>query len=121
MPALRAAADLLAARGLFGFAWLDGNLIVRQTFGRLADPIRVGLPVTAGLLALIGIEPEILALTAAADAPIVLPNVGIDPSDETASRMNIAKYLPPVWKNTTAYRGCWKACCFWLKQTASRP
>ena len=92
IDAVTRATALLAAQGRLALAWLDADLIVRQTFGQPVDGIEAGLPITASLMALIGIEADIKALASSTDAPIVISNTATNPLDESALRVDLAIY-----------------------------
>ena len=69
MPrALAEATACLADIGLYGLVWLTGDLIVEMTYGPLVDFIQHGKPLTDSVLALIGLENDIRALTGFKDA-----------------------------------------------------
>lgn len=89
------AATFLGGMGLFGTLWLDGDMIVRRTFGTVAGFVRVGEPVSESLLALIGQEDRIAALKDNGEAePLTIPNVALMAANEGAPnvRLNIAVF-----------------------------
>ena len=77
MRARLRAGEMLAARGVYGLVWLDAALTVRNRYGSIADFIEVGAPVTQSVPALVGLEADIKALTAAPDDVLRLTDVAI--------------------------------------------
>ena len=90
--AVAQATALLAAHGRLALAWLDHELVVRETYGAAAAGIERGQPITRSLKALIGIEADIQALASGREPPIVLANTATDPLDESALRVDLAIY-----------------------------
>lgn len=89
------ATTFLGLMGLFGTLWLDDDMIVRRTFGRIADFVRLGEPVSESILALIGQEDRIAALKSDRDAePLTIPNVALMAANEDTSniRLNISVF-----------------------------
>ena len=84
------AGDLLAARGVYGLVWLDGELIVRGRFGSIADFVEVGAPVTQSVLAVIGLEDDIKALNP--KDGLRLPNVAMITPAGPGPRLNYLFY-----------------------------
>jgi signal transduction histidine kinase len=94
-PMIRArlrAGDLLAARGVYGLVWLDGELIVRGRFGSIADFVEVGAPVTQSVLAVIGLEDDIKALKDNRKDGLRLPNVAMITPTGPGPRLNYLFY-----------------------------
>jgi len=87
-----AAAKFLADRELFGVVWLDARMMATERFGRLADDVPMGVPVTAGVLPLMGFEDQILALQQRTSESLVIPNVLMDATQRDGQRLNIAVY-----------------------------
>ena len=92
------AAAFLGTMGLFGTLWLDAQMIVRRTFGKVADFVRVGEPVTESLLALIGQEDRIVALKTDAQAEaLTIPNVALMAAYDGAA--NIRLNITVFWRS----------------------
>lgn len=87
--AVAAAGELLAGRGVFGVVWLDLDLIVRARYGTLVDFIPIGRPITAEVLALTGLEEDILALRDAPDRLLDLPAVALISAHGQTPRLNL--------------------------------
>jgi len=86
------AGGLLASRGLYGFVWLDEDLIVRQRFGNVVDFVETGVPVTQSVPPLIGLEEEIKALKGVPNNELRLPNVSIVTTEAAEPRLNMLFY-----------------------------
>ncbi len=86
------AGQLLAARGVYGLVWLDAELIVRGRFGSIVDFVEVGAPLTQSVLAVIGLEDEISALTSAPGHDLRLPNVSAVTAQGPGPRLNFLFY-----------------------------
>lgn len=94
--AILAAADLLSSHGVFGLAWLDDDLIVRATFGRLVRFVTIGRPVAEAILPLVGLEDDIRALRNSPDATLDLPGVAIMTSEAPLPRLNLLVMSAPT-------------------------
>ena len=92
LQVLGQALDLLQGRGLFGLVWLDDTLIARHKLGDLASFIAIERPVTESVLALFGMEPDLLTLPVNAAAAFEMPNVAIVDDDGGTPRMNLQVY-----------------------------
>ncbi len=88
---LAAACAQLAGRDLFALAWLDDQLVVTHKLGSLSHFVRVGEPVSASILVLIGQEPRILSLSSSGGDVLNIPNVGFVGGDGAAPlRVNVS-------------------------------
>lgn len=87
---LSRAARSLADFGLFGVIWLDPELNVIETFGRLADFVAAGHPVTDSIVAMIGLEEEFHSLKRDPKRLLELPAVSLADAteDETPRKLN---------------------------------
>ncbi len=81
--------ELLAARGIYGYVWLDESLIARSRLGTLVEFIELARPVTDSVPALIGLEAEIGALRFAPDNLLRLPNISIVSAFGPGPRLNL--------------------------------
>jgi signal transduction histidine kinase len=79
---------LLAEFGSFGVVWLNSDLNVEDTFGRLANFITKGAPVTDSVLPIIGLETEILALANNPARVLELPAVSVETGVDRAGKLN---------------------------------
>jgi len=87
-PEFAEAAAHLAATGIYGVVWLDRDLNVEQTFGSLVGFVAAGKPVTESLIALYGLESEILQLRDRPDRLLELPAVAAPLPDASAKKLN---------------------------------
>lgn len=78
----------LAQLGIFGLIWLDRDLVVTETFGRLVDFATKGDKVTEGIVALIGLESEIKSLEATPERLLELPAVSIADGEREPRKLN---------------------------------
>ena len=92
MRARLRAGEMLAARGVYGLVWLDATLTVRNRYGSIADFIGVGAPVAQSVPALVGLEADIKALTAAPDDVLRLTDVAIIAASGVGPRLNMFFY-----------------------------
>jgi signal transduction histidine kinase len=81
--------ELLAQRGVYGYVWLDDNLVVRGRFGTLVDFIDVNIAVAHSVPALIGLEGEIKALRHAPTNMLRLPGISIVTAAGAGPRLNL--------------------------------
>ena len=81
--------ELLAARGVYGYVWLDNDLMVRGRFGTIVEFVDLHSPVTHSVPALIGLEAEIKALKHAPANMLRLPSVSIVTPSGAGPRLNI--------------------------------
>jgi signal transduction histidine kinase len=81
----------LADAGVVAVLLLDDCLIVRGSYGRLADQVPHGIPVDEGLPHLTGLAPDLLNLQDEPDAIFALDNVGIAGPDG-AVKLNIEAF-----------------------------
>jgi signal transduction histidine kinase len=82
----------LAGRGAWGIAWLDQAFRTVDHYGPLAERlgIRAGVPIHESVVALVGLEEEILALQAADGATVAVPGVRIvGPGDDVRVDLSI--------------------------------
>jgi signal transduction histidine kinase len=86
------AGRLLADSGVFAFVWLDRDLRVAKTFGRLADFVTVGRPATDSIIALVGLESAIAEVALGRAAFVDLPAVAIRETDAPETRLNLTFY-----------------------------
>lgn len=84
--------QLLAERGAYGLVWLDADLVVRRRYGRIVDFVETGMPVSQGLLPLVGFEDEIKALKTNNDKVLRLPNVATVTAGDPGPRLNLLFY-----------------------------
>lgn len=89
---LLAAGRLLAEHGVYGLAWLDPDLIVAARYGRLAERLEVGEPVTRALPMLYGYEDVLTALCERKDETFSLPAVKLITPDGEAPRFNLTAF-----------------------------
>lgn len=78
----------LAEAGGFGLVWLDPNLVVIGSVGPAAANIVVNLPLQSSLIALIGLEDDILALRSFAGRSLELPSVADTSSPNSDTRFS---------------------------------
>lgn len=83
------AVRVLIEHDLAAFVWLDDDLVVTATQGRLASAIPIGRPVGLGMLALFGYDQQIKALRSAPETRLDLPNVAIATATGTGPRLNL--------------------------------
>ncbi len=86
----------IAEKGVYGLVWLDRDLVARSSYGPLVSFIAVGQPVTDTVVALIGLEDDIHALTATPDRLLELPAVAIIGPDGSAPRLNFTVFWLPA-------------------------
>jgi hypothetical protein len=84
-----AAGRLLAERGVYGLVWIDDALTVTASYGRLADFVEVGKPVTSSVPPLIGLEQDVLALRNSLGAVVDIPAVSIIADGKQSPRLNL--------------------------------
>ncbi len=87
-PKVLEAGALLAHFGAFGIIWLTAELFVDDTFGRLANFVLKGAPVTDSILPIIGLESEILALKLEPNRVLELPAVSVATGAERTGKLN---------------------------------
>lgn len=89
--ALGAAAKFLAERDICGIVWLDRLLIVKARFGPMVDFVMPGRPISDSVLALVGLEDDIKALTSDDAAGVVeMPAVAMMTPSGVTPRANIS-------------------------------
>ena len=79
---------LLAQFGAFGIIWMRPDLTVEDTYGRLVDFVRTGVPVTDSVLPIIGLEGSILALAADPSRVLELPAVSVATDTQQIGKLN---------------------------------
>ncbi|MEQ1652308.1 MAG: HAMP domain-containing sensor histidine kinase [Hyphomicrobium sp.] len=82
------AGSLLAQFGSYGLIWLNRDLTVEDTFGPLIHFVAIGRPITDSILAIIGLEQEILALAADTRRVLELPAVAVVSNDTHSDKLN---------------------------------
>lgn len=88
--AIVSAGELLAARGVFGLAWIDRSLIVSRSYGRLIEFVQPGVPVTESVVPLVGMEEEIGLLATEPGRVLEIPSVWIRVPRAPGARLNLA-------------------------------
>lgn len=83
------AAEILAQRTYYGFVWLDTDLNAVSRYGRLADFVALGRPVSESVLPLIGLDNDIKALAAHPDHALSVPAVSIIDASGATPRINL--------------------------------
>jgi signal transduction histidine kinase len=86
---LAEAGRFLAERRSFGLVWADEALVVRRKFGALLDFVALDCPLSASVMALVGLEDDIAALRQAGGGSISIPNVIMSPETGEAPRLSI--------------------------------
>jgi signal transduction histidine kinase len=86
------AGSLLAQFGSFGLIWMKRDLTVDDTFGPLVDFVTVGEPITSSVLALIGLEAEILGLADDTTRVLELPAVAAMSGTNQAGKLNFTLF-----------------------------
>ncbi len=84
-----AAGKLLAERGVYGLVWIDDDLNVTARYGRLADFVEVGEPLTASVPPLIGLEQDIATLRHSLGTVVDIPAVSIIAKGTQSPRLNL--------------------------------
>lgn len=92
---LEAMARFLAERRTFGVAWLDRDLVIRQTFGHFTDVMPVGLRLETALPVFLGFDGDIKRLVSEPDRSVVIPNVLLQNTDSPQERLNFAIFWSP--------------------------
>lgn len=88
----------IAELGVYGMAWIDRALVTRGRYGPLVEFIEIGMPLTDSVIALIGLEDDIAALTRSeASAKLLeLPAVAMIRPDGRAPRLNFTIFWLPT-------------------------
>ncbi len=92
---LEAMARFLAERRTFGVAWLDRDLVIRQTFGHFMDAMPVGARLETALPVFLGFEGDIKRLVSEPERSVVIPNVLLQNTDSLQERLNFAIFWSP--------------------------
>lgn len=96
MPrALAEAAARLADFRIYGLVWLTHELIVEKTYGELVDFVAHDKPITESIMALFGLEQDILALRATPGRMLEMPAVAVATPDATERRLNFTIFWLP--------------------------
>lgn len=95
---LLAAVSIIEEFGHFGLIWLDRELVVTKTFGRAAEFVALGRPLTDSVLAVYGLESEIAGLESGALRRLELPAVAAAAADGDASKRNFSFF----WNSQTS-------------------
>lgn len=96
MPrALAEAAARLADFGIYGLVWLTHSLIVEKSYGQLVDFIEHDKPITDSVMALFGLEQDILALRDTPTRMLEMPAVAVATPDSTQRRLNFTIFWLP--------------------------
>lgn len=96
MPrALAEAAARLADFGIYGIVWLTHSLIVEKSYGQLVDFIEHDKPITDSVMALFGLERDILALRGTPTRMLEMPAVAVATPDSTQRRLNFTIFWLP--------------------------
>ena len=86
------AGSLLAQFGSFGLIWMNRDLTVEDTFGPLVHFVPIGEPITNTILALIGLEQEILALESDTTRVLELPAVAVMSPNTHIGKLNFTLF-----------------------------
>lgn len=93
---IAAAGERLSRRGVFGFVWLDDDLVARQRYGLLVDFVELGQAICDNVPMLIGLEADICALHGHPEHHVDLPAVAQVGPDGPGARLNISAFwMPP--------------------------
>lgn len=76
----------LADFEIYGLVWLDHDLTVDMAYGALVDFVIPGLPITDSIIALVGLERDILALRQEPARLLELPAIAVASSDGKLQR-----------------------------------
>jgi signal transduction histidine kinase len=94
-PPLEPLIELFDERSIFGTVWVDVDLIVRARFGRLADFVDIGVPLSDTVLPMYGLDDQITALRRLPDRSVEVPNVAIHTSEGSTPKLNFNIYWLP--------------------------
>lgn len=83
------AAELLAARDIYGLVWLDGDLIARRRYGSLVDFVELDCPISDSVLPLIGLEDDMLETSTPPGSTLSVPSVSIIDTNGATPRINL--------------------------------
>jgi signal transduction histidine kinase len=89
------AVRLLADREVYGLVWLDRDLVVESTYGKLVDFVGIGEPVIHHIYALAGLEDEITGLRERPGGVIELPDVTLVTAEGRRPRANLSVSWSP--------------------------
>lgn len=96
MPrALAEAAARLADFGIYGLVWLTHSLIVEKSYGQLVDFVAHDKHITDSVMALFGLEADILALRDTPGRMLEMPAVAVATPDATERRLNFTIFWLP--------------------------
>lgn len=96
MPrALAEAAARLADFGFYGLVWLTHSLVVEKTYGQLVDFVVHDKPITDSVMALYGLEQDILKLRDTPSHILEMPAVAVANHDAAPQRLNFTIFWLP--------------------------
>ncbi len=96
MPrALAEAAARLADFGIYGLVWLTHGLVVEKSYGQLVDFVAHDRPITDSVMALFGLEADILALRDTPGRMLEMPAVAVATPDASQRRLNFTIFWLP--------------------------
>lgn len=81
---------MVASHGSFGLVWLNLQLSATRSYGPLVEFIKLDAPITDSVLALYGLETEILNLRAKPQRILELPAIGVAQPDGETKRLNFS-------------------------------
>ena len=82
------AATLLSNRSVYGLIWVDNNLMVTGTYGRLVSFVGIGEPLTQSVPVFVGLEGEINALKSSPGDVLDLPIASIVTAEGATPKLN---------------------------------
>ena len=97
-PAILDAAVMVAGYGSYGLVWLNEELKATSSYGQLVEFITLGAPITDSVLALHGLEAEILNLRSTPARILELPAIGLAQPDGETKRLNFSIF----WQQSQA-------------------
>ena len=89
-PAILDAAFMVAGYGSFGLVWLNCELQATRSYGSLVEFIKLDALITDSVLALYGLESEILNLRLEPGRILELPAIGVAQPDGDTKRLNFS-------------------------------
>ena len=96
MRAIVEVGELISNFGFFGAIWLDCQLNVVDTFGRLVDFVVKGRALSDSIVPVIGLEDEILALEQQPGRVLELPAVGFATEKQDNRKLNFTFFWNSV-------------------------
>ena len=82
----------LVARGVYGFVWLDADLVARRKSGPIVDFVTLDRPIAESVLPLRGLEEVLEDLKTAPDPVLEFPNTIIHSRHHETPRINISVF-----------------------------